>query len=341
VDPQGRWLLAACGLRTVHATAAGLYLSHLPFHALRIDTTPGTPTGLAALLVAPGDLALDARLHFALQGALASASAAGVPAAAVLSPADASAAFAQASVVATTPFDRAGLRMPGNAADVARAVAALADVPPESMRTLRLDATMAAGVLANADAAVAQLVALVGALRANEMVSALPLATSGSAVLIVVASVSLPAAAVSLNSGTPGFAWHALPVRGAPGGLTAATGPRNGYFGPATQSLTAVVVVTPVRAAQEDPRGCIAPYQVQLDMPADQRLALGQFEFLMNLLRRALPLGVVVDTRRIRESHVDPDGRGAALPLTGRRSHAYREFRQRRTVGLVGPDNQG
>lgn len=340
-DPQGRWLLAACGLRTVHTTAAGLYLSHLPFHALRIDTTPGTPTGLSALLCAPADEPMDARLHFALQGALAAAATAGVPAPSVLAPADASAAFAQASVVATTAFDRAGLRLPADAADVAQAVAALADVPPEAMRTLRLDATMAAGVLANADAAVAQLTALVGALRANEMVSALPLVTSTSAVLLVVGALSLPAAAVSLNSGTPAFVWYALQLRGTPGGLTDPTGPRNGFFAPPTQSLTAVVVVTPVRAAQEDPRGSIAPYRVQLDMPADERLDLAQFEFLMNMLRRAQPLGVVVDTRKIRESHVDPDGRGAALPLTGRQSHAYREFRQRRALGLAGPDNQG
>lgn len=339
-DPQGRWLLAACGLRTVHTTAAGLYLSHLPFHALRIDTTPGTPAGLSAMLSAPGDEPIDARLHFALQDALAAATAAGVPAPTVLSPADASAAFAQASVVATTPFDRAGLRLPASADDVARAVAGLAGVPPEAMRTLRLDATMAAGVLANADAAVAQLAALVGALRSNEVVSALPLATSGSAVLLVVGVVSLPAAAVSLNSSATGFVWYALPVRAAPGMLAGPTGPRNTFFAPIAQSLTAVVVVSPVRAGQEDPRGTIAPYQVQLDMPAGQRLDLAQFEFLMNMLRRHQPLGVVIDTRRIRESHVDPDGRGAALPMTGRHSHAYREFRQRRAVGLVAPDNQ-
>ena len=66
---------------------------------------------------------------------------------------------------------------------------------------------------------------------------------------------------------------------------------------------------------------------------------VAQFEFLMNMLRRAQPLGVVINTRRVRESHVDPDGRGAALPMTGRHSHAYREFRQRRAVGLVAPGN--
>jgi hypothetical protein len=55
----------------------------------------------------------------------------------------------------------------------------------------------------------------------------------------------------------------------------------------------------------------------------------------MNLLERAVPLGVVVDTSAMRERHVDPDGQGAATPLTGRLAHTFRVFHQRRHLGIV------
>jgi hypothetical protein len=339
-DPQGRWLLRACGLRTAHVTAAGLYVSHLPIHALQIELTPGTPLRLAARLNAPGDGPVDARLFHALRAAQARAAAAGVPAFQPLADADAKTAWTHAVPTASAAFARAGLRPLAAADEVARTVAGLSEVPAESMQTLRLDAAMAAGLLANTDAAVGQLRALLAALRADEVGTVLPLTTDAGAVLLVVAVGEMPPPAVSLHADAPGFAWYAFGLRGQAGGLTGNAGSRNGYFLPGAQSLNAVVVATLVRADREDPRDTIPPYQVRVDAPAGALLDLTQFEFLMNLLRRSQPLGVVIDTGPVRGGHVDAAGSGTPVALTGRRSHAWREFRQRRSLGLVDPPNQ-
>jgi hypothetical protein len=338
-DPEGRWLLAPCGLRSAHVTAAGLYVSHLPIHALQIEVTPGTPLALRARLNAPGDGPVDSRLFHALRAARATAAGAGVPAFLALANADAPTAWAHAVPTVTAAFSRAGLRGLAAADEVARTVAGLADVPAESMATLRLDGSMAAGLLANTDAAVAQLRALVAALRGAEIGSVLPMTTDAGAVLLVVTVGDAPPPAMSLNSSAPGFAWYALKLRGEAGGLTGKAGARNGYFLPATQSLNAVVVATLVRADREDPRNCIPPYQVRVDAPAGVTLDLAQFEFLMNLLRQAQPLGVVIDTQPVRSAHVAPAGSGTPVALTGRISHAWREFRQRRSVGVIDPAN--
>ena len=58
----------------------------------------------------------------------------------------------------------------------------------------------------------------------------------------------------------------------------------------------------------------------------------------MNLLERAVPLGVVVDTRPVREQHVDPVGDGTAVPLIGRLAHTFRLFHQRRHLGFLNDD---
>ena len=50
----------------------------------------------------------------------------------------------------------------------------------------------------------------------------------------------------------------------------------------------------------------------------------------MNLLHRAVPMGVTVDTHLLREAHVDPAGSGTALPFVGRRSRLFRTFYQPR-----------
>jgi hypothetical protein len=345
-DPQGRWLLSVCGLRTIHTTATGLYLSHLPFHGLRIDTTPGTPLGLAARLDAPGDGPQDGRLFHALRAALADAATAGVPALATLSAAETQAAFAQAAASnasAATAFAAAGLRAPGSLSDVAETVAALRGIAPECLAMLRLEPAMAAALLANSAAAVAQLAALVDALRRNEATDVLPLVTSAQAVLLVVASCRLPGPATPLNAGASVLTWKLLALRGDPadaGGLTAQRGARTGYFPPAGATLVAAIATTLVRSDREDPRDCIAPYHVRADLPAGRRLDLRQFEFLMNVMQRAVPLGVVADTAALRQSRIDPGGNGQAVPFVGRRSHTWREFRQRRSVGLLDSGSQ-
>ena len=338
-DPQGRWLLSACGLRTIHSTAAGLYLSHLPFHAMQLNTTAGPALSMAARLSAPGDADQDARLSHALTSILADSATAGITGLTVLSAADAQTAFTQVQAIAVPAFDRTGLRMPAESDDLARAISALANVPPEAMLTLQLDVATSAGILADGDAEVAQLAKLVDLLRQNEIVSVLPLVTTNSLVMLVIAVIDLPGAAVILNGRVSAFHWYVVPVQGPRGGLVAARGPRNRYLVPAEDGLAAVIALTLVRRDREDPRGCIAPYEIRLDMADADRLNLPQFEFLMNLMRRIVPLGIVVDTGSLRESHVDPDGEGHMGAFTGRHSHSFRAFQQTRYVGFVNTES--
>jgi hypothetical protein len=59
---------------------------------------------------------------------------------------------------------------------------------------------------------------------------------------------------------------------------------------------------------------------------------LEQYEFLMNLLDRVRPLGVIVDTRRIR-SQIDADGNGEAERLSPTLSRTFRPYQQSRRTG--------
>jgi hypothetical protein len=157
-------------------------------------------------------------------------------------------------------------------------------------------------------------------------------------VLLVVGATALPGSGAPLNSRRLGFRWYALPVSGLPGTLERAVGPRNTYTLPTATGLSAVVAVSLARSDREDPRGCVRPYEVRIDLPDGRLIDLPSYERLMNLLERAVPLGVVVDTRAVRDQHVDPSGQGAATPLTGRLAHTFRAFPQRRHLGIINND---
>jgi hypothetical protein len=60
----------------------------------------------------------------------------------------------------------------------------------------------------------------------------------------------------------------------------------------------------------------------------------------MNLLDRVRPLGVIVDTRRIR-SQIDADGNGEAERLSTTLSRTFRPYQQSRRIGASGRSTGG
>lgn len=343
-DPTGRWLLTAAGLRTVQPIAGDrCYLSHFPTFGMAIATTGGSPLGLEARFHAPGDPGPHAALSFAVTDVVAGVAAAGLPAMSKLGPATATSAIAAASVPAAdaiAAFAAAGLRTPDDDTNLALAKTDLVRFPAELMAAFQLDAAQSAGLLANQPPAVAQLTQLVEILGAREIISALPL-VSGARVLLLVSSSSLPVAA-RLNAPRYGFRWHVMPIQGLPGGLASAVGARNEFTAPHQgNNLAAVIAVSMTRRDRLDPRDCIPPYQVRVQLPASQLIDLGGYERMMNLLERAVPLSVVVDTRPVRERHVDPAGTGTTpVPFNGRIAHTFRVYEQRRHLGNLNQDSE-
>jgi hypothetical protein len=241
------------------------------------------------------------------------------------------------SAPALAAFATARLNTPDNGPDLLRARTALNDIPPELLTTLVLDSGMSAGLLANNPASAQQLKAIADSLRRRELTSALPLVL-GSQVLLIVGAVALPGAGTPFDSRRVGFRWYVLPIGGIAGTLEATVGARNRYTLPAASGLSAVVAVSLARGDREDPRGCVRPYEVRVGLQDGALVDLPAFERLMNMLEQAAPLGVVVDTRTVREQHVDPSGDGAPLPLVGRLAHTFRLFHQRRHLGFLNDD---
>jgi len=339
-DPIGRWLLQPCGFKTVHALPADRwYLSHFPAFATVIRSQGGTTLALEARFEAAGDPGQDVVLRNGLRDAAGSADAAGIPRW-TESPSSAqlwSAATVPAAA-ALTAFTAARLGTPNNEPELARVRTALNAVPPELLTTLVLDTQMSTDIIGGAPAATEQLIALTQLLRRHELTSALPL-VRGPQVLVVVGAMPLPGAGTPLNSRRIGFRWYVLPINGLPGTLERRVGPRNRYTMPTAPGLSAVVAVSLARSGEEDPRGTIRPYEVRVELPEETLIDLPAYERVMNLLQRAVPLGVVVDTSALRERHVDPAGQGAATPLTGRLTHTFRVFPQRRHLGVINNDD--
>ncbi|TMQ04832.1 MAG: hypothetical protein E6J90_50550, partial [Deltaproteobacteria bacterium] len=344
-DPLGRWLLAACGAKTVHATATGCFVSHMPvFGAVLVPD--GAPNAFQARFEAPGDPGPNAVLWYGMRDVTADAAAAGIPAWTELAAAPAAAARA-AATVPPAPFvaalAAARLRTPGDAAELARAIAALGTMPAELMTTVKLAPALAAGLQTGAAAAAQQLAALVRLFVARELGSVLPL-VSGGDVLLVIGVVPLPSAASLVKAERLAFRWYAVGMTGVAGTLTRSVGARSTYVPPAgvrlspprpgptlpgpgpgptlpgpgpgapaaAPSLAAVVAVSLARADRDDPRDRIAPYSARVDLPDGALIDLATYERVMNLLERAAPIGVVLDTAPLRERHVDPGALGHA-----------------------------
>ncbi len=338
-DPRGRWLLAPCGLPTVHPLdASKTYVSHLVFHGLVIgkNVTAGK-TLLDARWNAPLDSGPDALLVLALLDADVERAAAGIAPWILLTGAEERAAWG----LAVAPPDAlvqsmtdARIHMVKDAQDVDRAKSALQALPSELVATLQIDAALAAKLIAHDATAAQTLLTLIIAFQKAGFFSILPLLTSDSRVLLVLAVTTLPGDATLLTARSKNsFRWYLMPLSGEPGQLERKIGSRNGWI--SGTGLCAVVVAVPGKRGSADPRGRVDPLELRVAPPDGALVNLEQYEFLMNLLERIRPLGTIVDTRAIRDQ-IDADGDGSAEALSPRLSRTFRPYRQLRHVGASG-----
>jgi hypothetical protein len=334
-DDAARWLYRGCGLRTVHAIGGGtLYVSHLPIHGATLEATgAGTVLALTAMLRAEGAAAIDANLADVI--ALAVVPGGGW----TVAPATALAGATAPPAAALAAFATQQLRTPAVAADVTAAVTALGALPAELIAVLRADAPVAAGILANTPAGAQALAAVVGRLRAAGVVAVLPIVV-GTAVFLVIAMTDLPAQAAVLNARRVELRWLAAPLEADEriGTLDSARGSRNHYVAGGTTAasqVAAVIAMTPTRPRPRDLARRVEPYTVAIDLadPGQPLLSFTQYEYLMNLLDRWSPLGITVDTTRLRHHGVDFDGDGVPDLMTQSLQHTFRSFRGRRPLG--------
>jgi hypothetical protein len=344
-DPEGRWLLEPCGLRTVHRVdTETIYVSHLPNFGLVITgpaaTAPpvagpvGVPMFFEARYQASGDPGANAVLQAGLIGAAQDWATRGGPAWTVLDDESARARWSEARAIdIDTPEPIASALAGGGLrvlADPIGAIETLRELPGELHQTLRIDPGQAAELGTGSPEAANDLLALVGFLRANGLTSALPLVTGGGDVLLAVGVIGLPGAGLNLDERrATGFRWYVVPiVPGEPIADLSAAGSR-AVLTPQQPGLSAIVVLGYARTT-----GRADPYQYRVVMPEGSLLDLSQYEFLMNLLDHAFPAGVEVDTFSVRRRHVDIDGDGVADPLPPTASQTFRRFRIGRSGGV-------
>jgi hypothetical protein len=330
-DPDGAWFWAACGVRTVVRTAAArLYLSHLPVWEL-VVTAAANPAGQPVLTAAwppPGGGDRHALLADALAAGLAEWRDAGGPEPTLLTTAERDAAVAAALAV-TPPGVNVGLTLAGlpglsdehpvgpQRGTVATALWAGVQLPPAIADPLR--GADAAG-RATAAAALRRLVA---AFARHGVSAALAFPTDPDGVVLAVGVGSFPVAGTNLAAGrAAGFRWYLAPLAGDPAGFALhPTGPTARVVGPAG-GLAAVMAVGYAR------RGGADPYEYRVEPAAGAApLTLPQYEFLMNLVQVAAPVGVEINTFPVRRGGVDPDGDGAADPLTPAAARTFRPYR--------------
>ncbi len=332
-DPEGAWLLEACGFRTVHRLdAARMYLSHLPTFGLTISgnnvTDVGTDVPLEARYHAPGDPGQNVILVEGIAQAAAQWTGAGQPAFDVLDDATAQAAWQQAVSLANSDnaalvFRAATLPVVNDADYV---VERLQKLPGELVQTVRLSVQQSQAILNLDGSAIDDLHDLVTLFKNNRIVSVLPLVTSANRVLLVLGAIGLPQAGINLSlRRATGFRWYVVPIEGS-GGDISTLGSRT-TFSPWHIGLCAIVVLGYAR------RGLTDPYEVRVELPDDALLNLKQYEFLMNLLDHMHPIGVEVNTFSLRTEHVDLNADGAVDRLSPTVSKTYRQFRRARHRG--------
>lgn len=346
-DPEGRWLLEPCGIKTVHRTAGDrLYLCHLPTFGLEITGLDNIALGSSADLTARYSALSDPGSNFVLATELATAlgvwQSEGNDPWTVLSDADARAAWGLAQDPGSGVkliWEAAGL---SSSDSPARAVQQLnlapedGGIPEDLFETVRLPTNLATSILTGQDSAKVPLKRLVQLLRQNGVSSALPLITGANEMVLVVGITTLPGVGINLSERrSAGFHWYVVPIypsaaerqrsRASPD-VIGATGSRT-QVTPGSPGLLAVVAVGYAR------RGLTDPYQFRVQLPDNAVLTLLQYEFLMNLLQHLHPLGIEVDTFAIRQNNVDLDGDGNPEPLQTNVSKTYRQFRRSRYRG--------
>lgn len=346
-DPEGRWLLEPCGMKTAHRTLNNrLYLSHLPTFGLEIigvaNIAPGNPTDLATRYNAPGDPGSNFVLDTELTAALTDWRNDGNDPWTVLSDIDARNYWDRAQVPGlgvTRIWEKAGLATSDTPARVVEQLQLAPEdggIPEDLFETILLPTALATSILTGQDSAIDPLKRLVRLLRKNGLSSALPLITGPDQMVLVVGVTNLPGVGINLSERrSAGFHWYVVPIypnasdhqqNPAPPDVIGATGSRT-QLTPGRPGLLAVVAVGYAR------RGLTDPYQFRVQLPNDAVLTLLQYEFLMNLLQHFHPLGIEVDTFAIRQNNVDLDGDLNPEPLQTNVSKTYRQFRRSRYRG--------
>ncbi|MER6364372.1 hypothetical protein [Kitasatospora sp. NPDC001527] len=323
-DPDGRWLLAPCGLATVHRLAEDrLFVSHLPLHGMAVDLD-------ADLLRARYAARQDERTHAVLGDGLAAALRAWAPdGAGTAVPADRAAAVQRlraeaqqlgAADPAVAAFRAAGLPAVANPVP---ALEQLPSLPAELYTVITLPGQLGTDLLAGRAEAVARLRRLVGLLRDQWLVSALPvvLAPAGGVrtLALVLGAVPLPQVGTNLNRRRAvGFRWQTVPLRGSLT-LSATTGPGT-TVRTADGGAGVVVALGYARRRRTD------PYEFSVDLPGGT-LGHREYEALMNLLDRVHPAGIAVDTSPIRRGRVVLGSGPDPTPLSPEQSRLYRDYR--------------
>ena len=212
-------------------------------------------------------------------------------------------------------------------------------LPSELIATLELDAALAAGLVTHDPAAAQSLLTLIIAFQKAGFFSVLPLFSRDNRVLLVLAVTTLPGNATLLTGRSKNsFRWYLTPIAGEHGTLDRQIGSRNAWI-PAN-GVAAVIAVVAGKRGSTDPRERVEPLELRVSLPDEALVSLEQYEFLMNVLDRVRPLGVVVDTRGIR-SQIDADGNGAAERLSPTLSRTFRPYQQSRRTGASGRSTGG
>ncbi|HEX6683619.1 MAG TPA: hypothetical protein VF062_12530 [Candidatus Limnocylindrales bacterium] len=346
-DPDGAWLLEACGLRTVHRVRTDLvYVSHIPTFGLAISgpsvTTVGTPITLEARYHATGEPGSHVLLVRGLQEAGREWTELGHGAWTVLEPAagrdawDAAVATGEATAAI---LSHVGLPVVTDPDDVA---ARLRGLPAELIATFRLPELESQRVTAGRPEAINDLRDLLNVLGGQGFSSALLLVVDTDEVVVVVGGIALPLAGLNLaeRSATQ-FRWYAVRIWPNQGVSPAVS--EIGYLGarsdfnPGRWGLYAIVALGQIRSQF----GGTEAYEFTVDLPEGTVLSLLQYEYLMNLLAHLHPMGTRVNTWSIRQRHVDLDGGGTPEPVPPHISRTYRQYRRPRFRGATatGPNS--
>jgi hypothetical protein len=345
-DPEGRWFLEPCGIKTAHRTPGDrLYLSHLPTFGMEItgvaNIATGNSTALNARYNAPGDPGSNFVLTTGLAAALTTWTNAGNTSWTVLPDANAPTVWGRAQVPGfgvKQILEASGLPAIDTSDKLATVVQQLGGIPSDLFETILLPTALTTSILAGQNSAISSLKTLVRLLRQNGLSSALPLITGANEMTLVVGVTNLPGVGINLSERrSTGFRWYVVPIspsasdrqqNQAPADVIGATGSQTQLI-PGSPGLLAVVAVGYAR------RGLTDPYQFRVQLPNNAVLTLLQYEFLMNLLQHLHPLGIEVDTFAIRQNNVDLDGDGNPEPLQINISKTYRQFRRSRYRGEV------
>jgi hypothetical protein len=145
--------------------------------------------------------------------------------------------------------------------------------------------------------------------------------------VLVVGVLGLPEVGLNLSERrASGFRWYVVTLQGSDLVHLRSVGSRS-FITPRADGLHAMVAVGYAR------RGLTDPYEYRVELPDGALLDVEQYEFLMNALDSAFPIGVEINTFSVRRDRVDLDGDGRADPLPPSIFRTYRRFVHRRHAG--------